>query len=62
MNSSTAKRYHPLNDKTIRFLSQGEIDMSATTTEFGGSLNGVNGHAYVTYSYTPKHVNTKSRL
>ena len=37
MNLLTAKRYYALNDRTIHFLSQGEIDMSATTAELGSA-------------------------
>ena len=33
----TASRYYALNDRTIHFLSQGEIDMSATTAESGST-------------------------
>ena len=33
----TAKQYYALNDRTIHFLSQGGIDMSATTAEFGAA-------------------------
>ena len=33
----TANRYHALNDRTINFLSQGEVDMSTTTAEFGST-------------------------
>ena len=33
----TANRYYALNDRTINFLSQGEVDMSATTAEFGSA-------------------------
>ena len=31
MKLLTANRYYALNDRTINFLSQGEVDMSATT-------------------------------
>ena len=35
MELLTADRYHALNDRTIHLLSQGEVDMSATSAEFG---------------------------
>ena len=37
MNLLTAKRYYALNDRITNFLSQGEIDMSATTAELGSA-------------------------
>ena len=33
----TADRYYALNDRTIHFLPQCEIDMSATTAQASGS-------------------------
>ena len=35
MNILTASRYYALNDRTVHLLSQGEVDMSATSAEFG---------------------------
>ena len=35
MELLTANRYYALNDRTIHLLSQGEVDMSATSAEFG---------------------------
>ena len=35
MELLTANRYHALNDRTINMLSQGGVDMSATSSEFG---------------------------
>ena len=35
MKLLTANRYYALNDHTIHLLSQGEVDMSATSAEFG---------------------------
>ena len=35
MKLLTANRYHALNERTIHLLSQGEVDMSATSAEFG---------------------------
>ena len=37
MKLLTANRYYALNDRTINVLSQGEVDMSATTAEFGAA-------------------------
>ena len=37
MKVLTANRYHALNDRTIHLLSQGEVDMSATTAEVGST-------------------------
>ena len=46
MKLLTANRYYALNDRTINFLSQGEVDMSATTSAvFSG-----NNHASNTVS------------
>ena len=35
MELLTANRYYALSDRTINMLSQGEVDMSATSAEFG---------------------------
>ena len=35
MELLTASRYYALSDRTIHLLSQGEVDMSATSAEFG---------------------------
>ena len=35
MELLTADRYYALGDRTIHLLSQGEVDMSATSAEFG---------------------------
>ena len=35
MKLLTANRYCALSDRTIHLLSQGEVDMSATSAEFG---------------------------
>ena len=35
MELLTANRYYALNDRTIHLLSQGEVDMSATSAELG---------------------------
>ena len=35
MKSLTANRCYALNDRTIHLLSQGEVDMSATSAELG---------------------------
>ena len=35
MELLTAHRCHALNDRTIHLVSQGEVDMSATSAEFG---------------------------
>ena len=35
MKLLTANRYYALNDRTINMLSQGGVDMSATSSEFG---------------------------
>ena len=37
MKLLAANRYYALNDRTIHCLSQGEIDMSATTADFGST-------------------------
>ena len=37
MKLLTANRYYALNDRTIHLLSQGEVDMSATSAEFGAA-------------------------
>ena len=43
MKLLTANRYYALNDRTINFLSQGEVDMSATTSAvFSGNNNASN--------------------
>ena len=43
MKLLTANRYYALNDRTINFLSQGEGDMSATTSAvFSGNNNASN--------------------
>ena len=34
MELLAASRYHALNDRTVIFSSQGEVDMSTTTAEF----------------------------
>ena len=33
----TANRYYALNDRTVHLLSQGEVDMSATSAKFGAA-------------------------
>ena len=37
MKLLTANQHYALNDRTIHFVSQGEIDMSATTAESGAA-------------------------
>ena len=37
MKLLTASRYYALDDRTIHLLSQGEVDMSATSDEFGAA-------------------------
>ena len=37
MELLTANQYYALNDRTIHLLSQGEVDMSATTAESGST-------------------------
>ena len=37
MELLTANRYYALNDRTVHLLSQGEVDMSATSAEFGAA-------------------------
>ena len=37
MKLLTANRYYALNGRTIHCLSLGEVDMSATTAEFGST-------------------------
>ena len=39
MKLLTANRYYALNDRTINFLSQGEVDMSATTSAVFSGTN-----------------------
>ena len=46
MKLLTANRYYALNDRTINFLSQGEVDMSATTS----AVSSGNNHASNTVS------------
>ena len=35
MKILAANRYYALNDRTFHLFSQGEVDMSATSAEFG---------------------------
>ena len=44
MKLLTANRYRALNDRTIHMLSQGEVDMSATTGVVFGFTNGASSN------------------